>query len=526
MALISVEFACFCGLLLLCFFLVPKKCQWIVLLLFSLVFYAYAGVQNSFYILITSLSAWVGSKLIEKISIKTKQYIKNKSDTITIEEKSKIKKQAKKKKKIVLIKVLLLNFGLLCLFKYANFAIDQINNIFRIFNISTSFNHLSLIIPLGISFYTFQTIGYLIDVYWEKVEACKNPLKLLLFTSFFPQITQGPISNYKQLSAELFTSHKFEYQNWVDGFQRMIWGFFKKIAIADLLATYVNAVFLNYSQYTGITVLIGMFCYSIQIYADFSGYMDIVCGLCKVMGIKLTENFERPYFSKSIAEYWRRWHISLGAWFKAYIYYPIAVAKWNISLGKKASDKFGKHVGKNLPATIALIAVWLTTGLWHGARWGYIVWGGLNGMFIIISMWLEPVYDYLKTKLKIKDKKWKYIQVIRTFILVTFIKVLPEVGSLKSGLKLWSRVFTNHTIPTTFKELLPFASYVTFYIIVFGTLLMILFSLIQRKISVNVTFNKIPTILRLFILAILVSTMIFALLCTSNAGGGFMYAQF
>lgn len=526
MSLISFKFLLFCALLLLSYFIVPKKFQWLVLLVFSLIFYALSGIENIIYIVITSISAWIGALWLEKVSEKTKQYIKENKEKLTIEEKSLIKSKAKTKKKRILAGTLILNFGLLCVFKYANFAIEQINVIIKIFDEKTTISSLSLIIPLGISFYTFQTMGYLIDVFWEKNEACKNPLKMLLFTSFFPQITQGPISNYQELSSQLFASHKFDYHNWVYGTQRMIWGFFKKVAIADLLSPYVSSVFVNYNEYSGITVLIGMVFYSIQIYADFSGYMDIVCGLCQIMGIKLTENFERPYFSKSIAEYWRRWHISLGTWFKSYIYYPIAVSKWNIKLGKKTSEKFGKHIGKNLPASIALVAVWLTTGLWHGANWGYIVWGGVNGLFIIFSMWMEPVYDFIKLKLKIKGSIWKLVQVIRTFILVTFIKVLPEVGSLSSGLGLWKRVFTEHTVPRTLKALLPFAGKIPLIIITSGTILMLIVGLIQRKKSIRDILNKIPTVPRIFILALLISILIFAAFCTNSVGGGFMYEQF
>lgn len=526
MALISFKFLFFCIVLLLSFFIVPKKFQWVVLLIFSLVFYALAGIKNTIFIIITSLSAWLGAMWIESISKKVKKHIKENKENLTNEEKSLLKNKAKRKKKLILVGTLILNFGLLCVFKYANFAIEQINSIIKIFNGQTTLNSVSFLIPLGISFYTFQTMGYLVDVYWGKNEACKNPLKLLLFTSFFPQITQGPISNYQQLASQLFTTHKFDYNNWNYGIQRMIWGFFKKVAVADLLFPYVSSVFANYNEYTGITVLIGAFFYTIQIYADFSGYMDIVCGLCQTMGIKLTENFERPYFSKSIAEYWRRWHISLGDWFKSYIYYPIAVSKWNISLGKKTSEKFGKHVGKNLPATIALIVVWLTTGLWHGANWGYIAWGGVNGLFIIFSMWMDPVYKFVKTNLRLKGPIWKLFQVARTFILVTFIKVLPEAGGLRNGLGLWKRIFTEHTIPNSLKALLPFASKVPLFIIAFGTILMLIVSLIQRKKPVRELFNKIPTVLRIFILALLIAILIFAAFCTDSNGGGFMYAQF
>lgn len=248
MSLISFKFLLFCLVLLVCYFLLPKKVQWFVLLIFSLIFYAFAGVENSIYILITSFSSWLSAIWIEKTSQKTKKYITDKED-ITADEKKIIKARSKNKKKLILIGTLLLNFGILCVFKYSNFAIEQFNSIIAFIGKGDKINSLSLIVPLGISFYTFQTMGYLIDVYWDKNKACKNPLKLLLFTSFFPQITQGPISNYNQLSTQLFTPHDFDYNHWLYGVQRMIWGFFKKVAIADLLSSYVIDVFVNYNEY-------------------------------------------------------------------------------------------------------------------------------------------------------------------------------------------------------------------------------------------------------------------------------------
>ena len=203
-------------------------------------------------------------------------------------------------------------------------------------------------------------------------------------------MTQGPISTYSQLAGQLYEGHAFTYENFALGGQRMIWGYFKKLVLADVLAPWVGAVFQHYPDYTGGAVLVGIFFYSIRIYADFSGYMDIMCGFCQIIGIRLEENFLRPYFSKSIAEYWRRWHITLGAWFKNYLYYPIAVSKWNTKIGKWGRRRFGKTFGQAMPASIALVAVWLTTGLWHGASWAYIAWGGVNGLFIIVSLWLDP----------------------------------------------------------------------------------------------------------------------------------------
>ena len=280
--------------------------------------------------------------------------------------------------------------------------------------------------------------------------------------------------------------------------------------------------------------------YSIQIYADFSGYMDIMCGFCEVLDIKLAENFERPYFSKSIAEYWRRWHITLGAWFKQYIYYPIAVSKWNRNLGKKLSEKCGKSIGKNLPATIALVAVWFTTGLWHGASWAYIAWGGVNGLFIIFSMWMEPIYEKTKRFLHINEGKWLWraFQTIRTFILVTFIKVLPEVGSLRDGFGFWKRIFTSFRLTFSFENLFPFneknTSLLWYFfsnkkgniiIISFCVIIMFIVSLLSRKNDVRLLLQKWPKIIR-WLLFIFVIFLIIETKMLSADVGGFMYEGF
>lgn len=433
-----------------------------------------------------------------------------------------------------MLSALLINVGILIFFKYFHFILEQINSVLSLFRINEVNDTFKFIIPLGISFYTFQSIGYLLDVYWEKVRPEKNYFKVLLFVSFFPQMTQGPISDYQQLSNELFTEHKFIYKNYAWGAQRIIWGFFKKMVIANQLNKYVALVFSNYAGYTGISTLIGAFMYSIQIYADFSGYMDIMCGFCETLGIKLTENFERPYFSKSIAEYWRRWHISLGAWFKNYLYFPIGMSTWNRRLAKTTRKRFGKYFASTFPATISLLIVWIATGLWHGANWAYIVWGLLNGVFIIFSMWMEPVYKKIKTKCHVNESVWLWraFQTIRTFILVTFIKVLPEVGTLSAGLGLWKHIFTNHVVPHSLTELLPFVEMswiidkINVLLVLLGIIFMFVFSLLQRKQPVREYFNKIPSVIRWLILAVIILCIASFGVNSSWDGGDFLYAQF
>ncbi len=528
MSVTSLVFIVFVVSALVIYYLVPSKMQWMVLLAASIIFYVSAGTWRILYVMMTALSIYSATRWMDSISSKTKKYISEHKADMSKEEQKSYKAVSKKKRKWIMIAALLFNFGILCVFKYCHFAVDQMNGIIGLFGGNPINNSFSIIVPLGISFYTFQSTGYLIDVYWGNCKVQKNYFKVLLFTSFFPQITQGPISDYEQLSGQFFKAHAFAYNNYVQGFQRVIWGLFKKMVIANMIYVYVNDVFSHYYHYAGITVFIGALCYSVQIYADFSGYMDIMCGVCKMFDIELAENFIRPYFSKSIAEYWRRWHITLGEWFKKYIYYPIGVSKWNRELGKKCAQKFGKHVGNTLPASIALVAVWLTTGLWHGASWGYIAWGGVNGLFIIFSLWMEPVYAKTKTVLRINESTfiWKLFQVVRTFILVTFIKVLPEVGTLKEGLGFWKQIFTDHTVPASFAELLPFVtSKLDFLVILMGIALLFMTSMIQRKESLLVWFNRFAVPVRYAALIFLL-TIIIVFGVAVDGTGGFMYAQF
>ena len=527
MALTTFRFFAFAIILIFVYFIVSKRFQWIVLLAASLIFYAIGGIGNTIFILITASSTYGAARWIDHMTASCNQYLKANRDTLPREERKAYKTRSVNKRKAILIVTLCLTFGILCVFKYTNFIIQQIN-LFR--SDTTQLGFVSFLIPLGISFYTFTSMGYLLDVYWEKTPAQRNYLKMLLFVSFFPQITQGPISDYRQLSGQLYAEHSFDFEQFQWGAQRFIWGLSKKLIIAGVSGMYVDSLFDLFPYYSGITTFIGILFYALQIYADFSGYMDMMCGLCQILGISLAENFERPYFSKSISEYWRRWHITLGAWFKNYVYYPVGFSRFAIAVGKKGQKKLGEKFAKDMPATIALIVVWFTTGLWHGANWGYIIWGLLNGVFIIATLWLEPVYARMRGFFHIREAStgWRAFQVLRTFILAAFIKVLPEVGGLSAGLALWAQVFRGASyIPRTFGELLPFVdNYFNFAVMMILTVVLFIFSMIQRKHPVRETINRWPMVLRIFILALLFVTAILIGSRTDGLDGAFLYAQF
>lgn len=531
MAITSFTYILFLAAVFLVYYTVPKRFQWLVLLAGSFVFYLSCGIREALYVLITASSIYGATVWMQRLSQKQKETLKSRSD-LSKEEKSRIKEKTKKRRKAVMLAALLLNLGLLCTFKYLHFLIEQVNAISLLFGGGGVEDHVNLIVPLGISFYTFQSTGYLLDVYWGYYQPEKNFLKVLLFVSFFPQMTQGPISDFEQLSGELYAEHTPDAERITWGFQRALWGYAKKLLLANKIAPYVAAVFANYSRYSGITTLIGAFCYSVQIYADFSGYMDIMCGFCEMLGIRLAENFERPYFSKSVTEYWRRWHITLGAWFRKYIYYPIGMSRWSRRLAKTSREKYGKHFSDAMPATIALVVTWLATGLWHGASWAYIAWGGVNGLFIILSLWMEPVYAAWKKALHIKENAWLWraFQTVRTFLLVTFIKVLPEVGTLEQGFGLWKRIFTDFTLPRSLPALLPFVDFAYnrtgFALVVVMTALLFVFSLIQRRRPVRAWFNQIPWPLRIAVLSAVVIILAAYGVPTTWGAKGFLYANF
>ena len=530
MSITSLVFILFVFATLILYYLVPKKFQWIVLLLSSLVFYITSSTWGIVYVLVTATSIFFGAIAIEKYTLQQKAYIKENKESLSKEEKSIYKAKVKRKKKTVLVLVVLLNIGILCVLKYCHFAVDQVNAILQAIGAGTLNNEFEWLVPLGLSFYTFQSVGYIADVYWNKTKAQHHYAKMLLFVSFFPQVTQGPISDYNSLSNELFKEHSLTYVNYSRGFQRMIWGFFKKMVIANSLSPYVSDIFANFREYTGITCFIGIVAHSIQLYADFSGYMDIMCGICEMLDIKLAENFNRPFFSKSISEFWHRWHITLGVWLKTYIYYPISISKRSINLGKKLNTKFNKYIADCVTTTIALLVVWFVVGIWHGASWGYIVWGLLMGAIIIFSNWMEPVYRRVRAKLDIRNSKWgwRVFRILRTCLLFAFIEVIPEVGTLGDGFALIKSTFTNLCIPKDFKAIFTTVDRdmrLEFFVVILSIALLFISSVISRRESIRDKFNRIPIFIRIAII-ILILIITFAVGLPKVRTGVFMYAKF
>ena len=426
------------------YFLVPGRWRWLALLICSLYFYACAGVKYTLYLLFTAATVYLAGVLIAKQSEKTQRWL---TETKPDKEARKAAKQkTQRKNRMVLALCVCVNLGILAVIKYLNFGSNLLSIFLGKFGISMQPLTLSFVLPLGISFYTFQSIGYLTDVYRGTAEAQRNPLKMLLFLSFFPCVLQGPINRYNDLAPRLFAEdNRFSYDRVTRGAQRMLWGFFEKLVIADRLNLVVSSVFGASDTYNGAQLWVVVILYAFQIYADFQGYMDIACGAAEILGIPIAENFRSPYLSASVPEFWRRWHITLGSWFRDYVYYPVMRSRWFNSIRKRTRGKATAKAADRLMTVFALFVVWGLTGLWHGAWTTYIAWGLYYGLLISLSTLLTPVFDTVvaKTGLDRQRPSYRIFQVVKTFLIVCVGYVLFRSSSLDQASAILTQMFTD-----------------------------------------------------------------------------------
>ena len=391
---------------------------------------------------------------------------------------------------------------------------------------NSPFSFLTLGLPLGISFYCFQSMGYVIDVYRESVKAENSILKLSLFIAYFPLLVQGPICRYRDLVPQLQGGHAYDPKQVSFGLQRMLWGYFKKLVIADRIAVAVTA--LRGPEYTGAAFALLTLFYAVQIYGDFTGGIDIVLGLSQALGISLPENFIRPFFSKNIAEYWRRWHISLGMWMKHYIFYPVSVSAPLRRLGKAARQKWPKF-GKRLPVYIATFATWLATGIWHGLTPNFILWGMLNCLVIVISEELTPLYQRFHNRFHLNQwPLYDGFQMLRTFCLMNLIRACDLFPNpVDYARRLFSLLFDFSLFPVN--ELLNLGlTSLDYGILAAGTLLMAAVSILQEKgISVREALWKRPVLLRYSLtFALFLSVLLMGSYGIGYEAGCFIYNQF
>ena len=401
----SLQFAIFFPIIIILYFITPHKRRWILLLIASYYFYMCWKVDYIILIMISTLIDYICSNKMSKIS-------------------------KKRRRKKWLLLSLFSNLGILFGFKYFNFFSENIQTLFNNYNIFYEMPFFNVLLPVGISFYTFQTLSYTIDVYNNKTPAQKHLGVFAVYVSFFPQLVAGPIERSNHLLPQFFEKHVFSYNRVRAGLQKMLWGFFKKIVIADNLAILVDGVYNNIDNYSGITLIVATIFFTFQIYCDFSGYSDIAIGTAKTMGFELRENFKRPYFSKSIREFWQRWHITLSTWFRDYVYIPLGgnrVVKWKWYYN--------------------ILITFLLSGLWHGANWTFIVWGALHGTYLIVALILSNPKKTLANFIK-KQSVFlnKCLDVSTTFILVAFAWIFFRANNIEDA------IYIINNLPSGFKE--------------------------------------------------------------------------
>lgn len=333
----------------------------------------------------------------------------------------------KTKRKLLLIISLAVNLGILGFFKYYNFFIANIEDFYLIFGLKLNLKLLKVILPLGISFYTFQELSYTIDVYKKQHEPTRDIVTFFAFVSFFPQLVAGPIGRAKPLLPQFEHVRQFDYKKASDGLKLILWGLFKKIVIADSCAQDVDYIFSNYNSLNGNTLLLGAVYFTFQIYGDFSGYSDIARGVAKLFGFELAKNFALPYFSENFNDFWKRWHISLSTWFRDYVYIP---------LGGSRCGEVRKYMN--------IMITFLVSGFWHGANWTFVLWGALNGFYLVVTTMLTKI---VKTSAPDTSKSfWEYVQPVikigTTFFLTAIAWIFFRAENVHSALDYIQRIFT------------------------------------------------------------------------------------
>lgn len=400
----SLEFLIFFPIVVVAYHVLPRKIRYIWLLLASYFFYMAWNPKYIVLILSVTLCTYVGALLIDHFG-------------------------DSHKKKIILVFGICYNLLVLFLFKYYGFFLDNVNTIFKAFNRPALQNALNFVLPVGISFYTFQGLGYLIDVYRGEIKAEKNLLKYALFISFFPQLVAGPIERSKNLLTQInnIEENKVNYQDLQYGIYLIFWGYFQKMVIADRISIFVDAIFDNLYKCGSIEVILGMLAFSIQIFCDFGGYSSIAIGAARIMGFNLMENFKAPYLAESIAEFWRCWHISLSTWFRDYIYIP---------LGGNRKGKVTKY--RNVLITFAV------SGLWHGANWTFVIWGALHGAFQIIEDVCSPVYKTICRHLNINTNVFSYHfgRILVTYLFTSCAWVFFRADSVRQAVSYFHIMLT------------------------------------------------------------------------------------
>ena len=465
----SIQFIYFFPIVMLLYFVSPNKYKWLVLLISSYYFYMSWNVDYVFLILFTTIISYGSALMIER-------------------------SETKKLKKIYLSTSVIASLGVLFFYKYFNFLGTSLNDFFSSINSALEVPYLKLLLPVGISFYTFQTLSYTIDVYRGEISTEKHFGIYALYVSFFPQLVAGPIERSTRLLPQFREKHHLTRANVVKGLKWIIFGFFMKLVVADRLSIYVDAVYNNVYQHTGITLIIATFLFAFQIFGDFAGYSSIAIGVARIMGYDLMTNFKRPYFATSITDFWRRWHISLSTWFRDYFYIPIG----------------GNRVG--VPRWyLNLFLTFLVSGLWHGANWTFVIWGALHGIYIVTE-------NFFKLQVK-KDTNISiiniFLRILIVFLLVDFAWIFFRANNVTEAFYVVKNIFNFSTA--------VFYDYKVFFYAFIGLFILLIHDLCientNDSILENSNLNYKVTLYFVFLVCIILFLGVFN-------GGQFIYFQF
>lgn len=480
MSILSLDFFLLTAVVWAGYYLLPLDMRWVALLAGSVYFVMAGGWQSALYLTAVAALMWSGAFLLERW-----------------------------KKKGILAGLLLADIGAMMFCKAGLFAVDG-----------------QMILPIGLSYYTFQSAGYLIDVYRGKAKSIRNPLKAWLFLGYFPQMTQGPISTWKELGGQLSSGRKLEPVRVVSGFQLLLWGCFKKMVIADRLTATTQAL-LKGEALPGWLILGGVMLYTVRLYMDFSGGMDVVRGVSRMLGVELPENFRRPFFAKSVAEYWRRWHITLGAWFRSYVLYPLVSSRAGVSIGRAASGLFGVRAGSTLPSALATAVVFLLIGLWHGFSWNAVIYGLYFGLLMGTSMMLEPFFKKIRKKMP-KNGGMSALRMIRTGLLILPAQFFAFTPSTKQSAEWLTGVFQNWTFSDFSARMLEIMPTIEWGIAAAGCAVVLTVDVLcEKKIDVCQKLAETKFYIRwAVLLALLLATAVFGLYGAGYDGAAFLYTQF
>lgn len=481
---------------ILVFALTPGKWKKYTLLLESLGFFWLVSGLRILYLLFSIVTVWGGGLWLDALHRQRDAAVKAAEKA----ERKAIKQIWQTRCRRVLWLLITANIGILLVLKYTGFFMSNVNHL-----LGVEFQIPAFAVPIGLSFYTLQAVSYVADVYREVTPADRNLLRLTLFLSFFPQIVEGPFCRYNQTADQLWNVKQITYANLTFGCQRFLYGMMKKMVVADRLNVFVESMFTEVLHFSGGWIPIMAAAYTIQLYMDFSGSMDAVCGIAQIFGITMPENFRQPFFSRTVSEFWTRWHISLGSWFKDYIFYPVTMSKSMKNLTSAARKKIGNHFGPLIAGSIALFCVWFCNGLWHGAAWTFICFGMYHFIIILTGNIIAPYVKAAQQKLHINPDclPYRIMQTLRTCILVVFGEMIFRAESMNKLIRYIKFMWTYFDIYNYSESFLITRGldYKDVFIVCLTLIIVLIVSILKEKgVNIRKSLQKKPLALRWSIL--------------------------